>query len=71
MARTNLLGRLARTWLTRGIERGSRAWLILGVAATTVRLVSRLARTRSETVFSQELSAGETVEVRLLPPAKR
>jgi hypothetical protein len=69
--RVTLIGRVARTGLTRGLLGRSRAWLVTGLAATTVRIVHRVVRESPDTVFSEELGPGERVEIRVLPPERR
>jgi hypothetical protein len=69
--RVSLLGRITRIALRKGIGEGSRPWLVTGIAAITVRVVHRLGRQGPDTVFSEELHAGERVEIRLLPPESR
>jgi hypothetical protein len=69
--RVSLLGRVMRVALRKGVLEGSRPWLVTGIAAITVRAVHRLGRQGPDTVFSEELQAGERVEIRVLPPESR
>jgi hypothetical protein len=65
------LGRVARIGFTRGILGVSRPWLIIGAVATAARLVHRIGRAGPDTAFSEELHAGDRIEVRVLPPGER
>jgi hypothetical protein len=63
---SGLLGRVMRTGLRRGMS-GSRPWLLIGIAAGTLRVVRRLV-TERETVYRAELKTGEGIEIRVAPP---
>jgi hypothetical protein len=63
-----LVGRLARTGLRRGIVEGSRSWLYTGIAAAAVRVLQRAARPEPDTVYSEELEAGQALEIRVMGP---
>lgn len=59
----DVIARLSRTGLKRGLVEGSRGWLYVGVAATTFRVLRRLL-TEPEVVERIELKPGEGVEIR-------
>jgi hypothetical protein len=69
--RVSLFGRGIRVALRKAVLEGSRPWLLTAIAAITVRAVHRLGRQGPDTVFSEELRAGERVEIRVLPPESR
>ena len=56
----DILIRLARTGLRRGIRYGSRRWLITGITAGLLALVQRILT---------ELKPGERLEIRTIPPS--
>jgi hypothetical protein len=58
-----LITRLSRTGLRRGLREGSRGWLYVGLAATTVRVLHRVLA-EPEVVERFELKPGEAVEIR-------
>jgi hypothetical protein len=64
----DLLVRLARTGLRRGIRTGSRRWLVTGITAGLLAIVRRALTESPETVYRTELKAGERLEIRTLPP---
>jgi hypothetical protein len=65
-----LIVRLSRTGLRRGFLEGSRGWLYVGLAASTVRVLRRVLA--EPTVVERfELDPGETIEIRTVRPAKR
>jgi hypothetical protein len=64
----DILIRLARTGLRRGIRYGSRRWLITGITAGLLALVQRMLTEPPKTVYSTELQPGERLEIRTLPP---
>jgi len=64
----DILIRLARTGLRRGIRYGSRRWLITGITAGLLALVQRMLTEPPKTVYSAELKPGEQLEIRTLPP---
>ncbi|HZR13399.1 MAG TPA: hypothetical protein VFC33_09120 [Acidimicrobiia bacterium] len=67
----NLLRTLARLGLRRGLLGGSRRWLIVGVVAASLRLAGRLAARTPEVVFTGELSPGDRIQIRAIPPEER
>lgn len=67
----SVLRPLARTGLRRGLLEGRRAWLWVGISATALRVLARVISRKPEVVYSAELSPGERVEIRALPPEKR
>ena len=64
----DILMRLARTGLRRGIRTGSRRWLVTGITAGLLAIVQRVLRESPETVYRTELKPGERLEIRTLPP---
>jgi hypothetical protein len=64
----DILIRLARTGLRRGIRYGSRRWLITGITAGLLALVQRMLTEPPKTVYSAELNPGERLEIRTIPP---
>ena len=58
-----LLRRMSRTGLRRGFTEGSRAWMVVGVSATVLRLASRALANKPEVVFRTELQQGEGLEI--------
>lgn len=64
----DLLVRLARTGLRRGIRTGSRRWLVTGITAGLLAVVRRVLTESPETVYRTELKPGERLEIRTLPP---
>jgi hypothetical protein len=64
----DILIRIARTGLRRGISTGSRRWLITGITAGLLALVRRALAEPPETVYRTELKPGERIEVRTIPP---
>jgi hypothetical protein len=62
-ALANVVVRLSRTGLRRGLLEGSRGWLYVGLAATTVRVLRRVLA-EPEVVERFELQPGEAVEIR-------
>jgi hypothetical protein len=63
----DILVRIARTGLRRGIRYGSRRWLITGISAGLLALVQRMITEPPKTVYSAELKAGERLEIRTIP----
>jgi hypothetical protein len=59
----DVVGRLSRTGMRRGLLEGSRGWLYVGLAATTVRVLRRVLA-EPELVERLELKPGEAVEIR-------
>ena len=64
----DLLVRLARTGLRRGIRTGSRRWLVTGITAGILAIVRRVLTESPERVYRTELKPGERLEIRTLPP---
>jgi hypothetical protein len=63
----DILVRIARTGLRRGIRYGSRRWLITGISAGLLALVQRMITEPPKTVYSAELKPGERLEIRTIP----
>jgi hypothetical protein len=63
----DILVRIARTGLRRGIRYGSRRWLITGISAGLLALVHRMITEPPKTVYSAELKPGERLEIRTIP----
>jgi hypothetical protein len=63
----DILIRIARTGLRRGIRYGSRRWLITGITAGLLALVQRVITEPPKTVYSAELKPGERLEIRTIP----
>jgi hypothetical protein len=63
----SFVSQLARTGLRKGVLGGSRRWLYIGVAATTVRIARRFLSDKPETIFATELQPGDIIEVRATP----
>jgi hypothetical protein len=66
----DLAQRLARTGLRRGLREGSRAWLIVGISLTAMRVLRRVLA-EPEVQATVELHSGDAVEVRVVEPAAR
>jgi len=64
----DILIRLARIGLRRGIRYGSRRWLITGIAAGLLALAQRVLTEPPKTVYSAELEPDERLEIRTTPP---
>jgi hypothetical protein len=64
----DILIRLARIGLRRGIRYGSRRWLMTGIAAGLLALAQRVLTEPPKTVYSTELEPGERLEIRTIPP---
>lgn len=65
----DVISRLSRAGLRRGLAEGSRGWLYVGLAATTIRVLRRVL-SEPETVERFELRPGEAVEIRTLRPKR-
>ncbi|HEY7135022.1 MAG TPA: hypothetical protein VIB48_08145 [Acidimicrobiia bacterium] len=63
--------RLARSGFRRGLLGGSRTWLILGITATGLRVMTRLLAQKPEVVYSAKLQPGEVLRITALPPESR
>jgi hypothetical protein len=63
----DILMRIARTGLRRGIRSGSRRWLITGITAGLLALARHVLTESPETVYRTELKPGERLEVRTIP----
>jgi hypothetical protein len=66
----DLVQRLARTGLRRGFLEGSRAWLIVGISLTAVRVLRRVLA-EPDVRATLELHPGDAVEVRVVEPPGR
>jgi hypothetical protein len=64
-----VIARLSRTGLRRGLSDGSRGWLYVGLAATTIRVLHRVL-SEPEIVERFELRPGEAVEIRTVRPER-
>ena len=64
----DLLVRLARTGLRRGIRTGSRRWLVTGITAGLLAILRRALTESPKTVYRTELEPGERLEIRTVPP---
>ena len=64
----DILVRLARTGLRRGIRTGSRQWLVTGITAGLLALARRVLTESPKRVYRTELKPGERLEIRTLPP---
>jgi hypothetical protein len=67
---SRLIGRLARTGLRRGVLEGSSTWLVVGVAATALRVAHRIL-TEAPVSATFDLKPGDAIEIRTLPPPPR
>lgn len=63
----DILIRLARTGLRRGIRSGSRRWLVTGITAGLLAVARRVLTESPETVYRTELKPGERLEIRTIP----
>jgi hypothetical protein len=63
----DLLIRLARTGLRRGIRYGSRRWLYTGIVAGLLALARRATAEPRRTVYRAELEPGERIQIRAIP----
>jgi hypothetical protein len=66
----DLVQRLARTGLRRGVREGSRGWLVVGISLTAVRVLRRVLA-EPEVRATVELESGDAVEVRVVEPTAR
>jgi hypothetical protein len=57
-----------RYGMTRGLLGGSRGWLWVGGAAWTYNKLVHRKRASSDLVYSEDVSPGQWVEVRVVPP---
>jgi hypothetical protein len=64
----DILVRLARTGLRKGLLEGSRGWLIAGLGAGAIAVARRVVSSHPEVVFRSELKPGEGLAIRTLPP---
>ncbi len=62
----SLLRRLTTNGFRKGMS-GSTPWLILGIVATGLRVLSRLAREDQEILYRTAVRAGDIFEVVTLP----
>jgi len=69
----SLLSDLRRRAVTRGLFGGSRPWLLLGIAAWTVRGLQWALRPAPTTVYRRKLDVGESIIIRHdpAPPTRR
>jgi hypothetical protein len=65
-----LLRRLTIFGFRRGLA-GSRGWLLVGVAATSVRLLRRLARDDEAVVYRTVIRDGDVLEVLARRPLRK
>jgi hypothetical protein len=68
---TRLLRTLSRLGVSRGLFGGSRRWLMVGIVATALRYAGRLVARKPEVVFTGELSPGDRIQIRAIPPDER
>jgi hypothetical protein len=59
---TALLRRLTMNGMRRGMS-GSKPWLIVGIVATGLRILQRLARDEDEVLYRTAVKAGDVFEV--------
>ena len=59
-----MLRYLAKRGLRKGIKEGSSLWLRIGLVATFLRLIRRLTRRKSQTIFRTAIHPGQTYVVR-------
>jgi hypothetical protein len=64
----DVLVRIARTGLRKGLLEGSRGWLVAGIGAGAFAIARRVVANHPETVFRSELKPGEGLVIRTLPP---
>jgi len=69
----SLLSDVRRRALTKGLFGGSRPWLILGIAAWTVRGLQWALRPEPKVVYRRKLEVGETILLsnEAPPPTRR
>ncbi len=58
----SIVNRLMKTGTRKGLQ-GSQPWMIVGIAAATVRVLRRLANPKPETLWRQSLKPGDRFEV--------
>ncbi len=63
----DVLIRIARTGLRRGIRYGSRRWLFAGITAGLLALARRAVSEPRRTVYRAELKPGEQLQIRTIP----
>jgi hypothetical protein len=66
-----LLLRLSRTGLRRGFVDGSQGWMVVGVAATMLRLAGRVLAQKPEVIYRTELQEGDSLEIRTMGPGRK
>lgn len=64
----DVLVRVARTGLRKGLLEGSRGWLVAGLGAGALAVARRVVSNHPEVVYRSELKPGEGLVVRTLPP---
>lgn len=62
----DVLIRIARTGLSRGIRYGSRRWLYTGLIAALLALARRVIAEPRRTVYRAELQPGEQMKIRAI-----
>ncbi len=69
----SLLSDLRRSAITKGLFGGSRPWMILGIAAWTLRGLQWALRPSPRTVYKRRLDVGETIVIahEPAPPTRR
>ncbi len=69
----SLLSDIRRRALTKGLFGGSRPWLLLGIAAWTLRGLQWALRPEPKVVYRSKLDVGETIVLRNepAPPTRR
>jgi hypothetical protein len=65
----SLLSDVRRRALTKGLFGGSRPWLLLGIAAWTLRALQWALRPEPKVVYRSRLDVGETIVLRNAPAA--
>jgi hypothetical protein len=67
----SVLRTVSRRGFRRGLLGGSRTWLILGISAAGLRVMTRLFSDKPEVVYSAKLHPGEVLRITALPPESR
>lgn len=65
-----MLRALSRRALSKGLFGGSRAWLVVGLATTGLRIFARMAKREPVVVYSETLDAGHSLVISHFPPGK-
>lgn len=58
-----MFSRLMRAGLRKGLLEGSRPWLVVGIAAGSVRILRRLVSNEEQVVLREELPPGATLVI--------